>query len=282
VIRKTFTLNARGRKLVLGTRTAVMGVVNLTPDSFSGDGRLSRRGSPVAFALKMIKDGADLIDIGGESTRPGAKFIVAPEEMKRIIPTVERLSRGSQALISVDTYKPEVARAVLEAGAHIINNVQGTAVTKPFLSIIRDYDAAIVLMHSRGTPQTMQTKTKYKDLLKEIGQELERSVEKCLSAGIKSDRIILDPGIGFAKTVQQNLEVLKHLQQFQKLGFPILVGTSRKSFIGKVLNAEVSQRSWGTASTVAVSILNGAHIVRVHDVAAMRQTAEMADAILNA
>jgi len=283
--RKNFTVNARGRRLVLGTRTAVMGVVNVTPDSFSGDGRLSRRHSPsanAAFALKLVKEGADIIDIGGESTRPGSRPVSAAEEIRRVIPTVKLLRRQSKIFISVDTYKPDVARQALEAGAHIINHVRGTDLAPELLDAVKDYDAAIVVMHSRGTPQTMQRQARYKNLISEISGELQRSVEKCLSAGIKSDKIILDPGIGFAKTAQQNLEVLRRLQHFQKLGLPILVGTSRKSFIGKVLNKDVTGRLWGTAATVAVSVMNGAHIVRVHDVQAMRQTVDMIDAILTA
>jgi len=260
-----------------------MGVVNLTPDSFSGDGR--RGHSPnanAAYALKLIKEGADIIDIGGESTRPGAKPVSVAEEIKRVIPTVRLLRKKSPVLISVDTYKTQVAAEALNAGADIINHVRGTTLTPSLLRMIKDYDAGLVLMHMRGTPRTMQRKTRYRDLIGEITAELRSSLEKCLSAGIKSDRIIVDPGIGFAKTVEQNLELLKKLHQFQKLNVPILVGTSRKSFIGTVLKTDVSGRMWGTAATVTVSIAAGAHMVRVHDVGPMRQTADMTDAILTA
>ncbi len=263
-----------------------MGILNITPDSFSGDGHLSRKQSKPAtianLALEFVEQGADIIDIGGESTRPGAKPVSVTEEIKRVVPLIGLIRRRSDVFISVDTYKEEVARRALEAGADIINNVRGTRLTKAFLHMVKDAQAAIVLMHSRGTPATMQRQTRYKDLLGEIAGELQSSVEKCLSAGIKSDRIILDPGIGFAKTAQQNLQVLKHLDEFRKLNLPILVGTSRKSFIGKVLNADVPDRLMGTAATVALSIMGGAHIVRVHDVKAMRQTADMVDAVLTA
>lgn len=260
-----------------------MGVVNLTPDSFSGDGRRAQTpAANVQFALKMVQEGADLIDIGGESTRPGAKPVSLKEEIRRVIPTVELLRKKSPTFISVDTYKPEVVERALEAGADIINNIKGTVLTKSFLGLIKDYGAAIVLMHMRGTPQTMQSHTQYKDLMGDITAELQKSVEKCLSAGIKSDRIIVDPGIGFSKTAEQNLEILRQLRHFQKLNLPVLVGTSRKSFIGKILDTDVSGRLWGTAATVAVSIVNGAHLVRVHDVKAMRQTADMTDAIVTA
>jgi dihydropteroate synthase len=283
--RPTFTFNARGRRLKLGARTAVMGVVNLTPDSFSGDGRLSRRRTSAqhaAFALRMVDDGADLIDIGGQSTRPGAHEVSTAEEIKRVVPTVVLLRKKSEVLISVDTSKEDVAAAVLEAGADIINNVQPASMTSQFLAIIKKYKAGVILMHSRGTPQTMQRHTHYDDLLNDIMTELKRSLENCLSAGIKSDKIILDPGIGFAKTVEQNLKILRQLHHFQSLKHPILVGTSRKSFIGTILNKNASDRLWGTAATVAVSVVNGAHIVRVHDVAVMRETVDMVDAILTA
>jgi dihydropteroate synthase len=280
-LRKTFTVHARDRRLVLGPKTAVMGVVNVTPDSFSNDGRVRRSAAAnAAYALKLVREGADIIDIGGESTRPGAKPVPVSDEIKRVVPVVRLLRKRSPVFISVDTYKPEVAASALDARADIINNVQPAALTKPFLDLIKEYDAALILMHSRGNSRTMQRRTKYKNFLPDILAELRISLEKCLSAGIKSDRIIVDPGIGFAKTAEQNLELLKDLRQFRTLGRPILVGTSRKSFIGKVLGADVAHRLWGTAATVAVSVVNGAHVVRVHDVAAMRQTVDMTDAIL--
>lgn len=285
MIRKTFILNARGRRLVLGEQTKVMGVVNLTPDSFSRDGRISRQrndpASHVAYALRMQREGADIIDIGGESTRPGASVVSAAEEVKRVIPTIGLLRKRSKVFISVDTYKSEVAQYALDAGADIVNNIMGTRMTKSFLTMVRNYGTALVLMHMRGTPQSMQKKTKYKNLITNIIGELRNSLEKCLEIGIKSDKIIIDPGIGFAKTATQNFEILKRLSEFQKLRCPILVGTSRKSFIGKVLDADVSERAWGTAATITASVLNGSHIVRVHDVKEAKQVVMVADAILN-
>lgn len=283
--RKTFILDARGRRLVLGEQTKVMGVVNLTPDSFSRDGRLFRRHNDpqehVLYALRLEKEGADIIDIGGESTRPGASVVSVSEETKRVIPTLSLLRKRSKVFISVDTYKMEVARSALDAGADIVNNIMGTRLTKSFLVMVRNYGAALVLMHMRGTPRTMQKKAEYKNLITNIIDELRISLEKCLEIGIKSDKIIIDPGIGFAKTAAQSFEILKRLSEFQKLRCPILVGTSRKSFIGKVLNADVSRRSWGTAATVTASVLHGAHIVRVHDVKEVKQVVTVADAILN-
>ncbi len=283
--RKTFILDARDRRLVLGEQTKVMGVVNLTPDSFSRDGRIFRRqNNPqqyTAYALRLEKEGADIIDLGGESTRPGASAVSVSEETRRVIPALTLLRKRSKVFISIDTHKIEVARSALDAGADIVNNIMGTRLTRSFLSMVKNYGAALVLMHMRGTPRTMQKKTNYKNLIINIIGELRSSLEKCLEIGIKSDKIIIDPGIGFAKTAAQNFEILKRLSEFQKLRCPILVGTSRKSFIGKVLNADVSQRAWGTAATVAASVLHGAHIVRVHDVKEAKQVVTVADAILN-
>jgi len=263
-----------------------MGVVNVTPDSFSHDGCLSRTGGPkyaLSLAQKHIRDGADIIDIGGESSRPGALRITAKEEINRVIPTIQALVKKTTVPISIDTYKPLVAKAALDAGASIVNNIMGTNNPNDnLLKMIKKYDAAVVLMHMRGTPQTMQRNIHYHDLINEIISAFGKSIEKCLEIGIKSDKIILDPGIGFGKTVEHNLEILNRLDDFGALERPLLIGTSRKSFIGKVLNREVGNRLLGTAATVTTSITRGAHIVRVHDVKAMKEIVLMTDAILNA
>lgn len=261
-----------------------MGIVNLTPDSFSGDGRLTRSlrdpARDCAYALKLIREGADVIDLGGESSRPQAPAVNLNEEVKRVIPVVELLRKKTDAVISVDTSKHEVAQRALDAGADMINNVMGLQLKRKFLKIIRDGDAALVVMHMRGNPRTMQSKTNYRSLVSDIVGELATSLEKCLDTGIKSDRIMIDPGIGFSKTPDQNLKILKELQKFRSLNMPLLVGTSRKSFIGKILNVPVEGRVWGTAASVAASILGGAHMVRVHDVKEMKQVAAVCDAIL--
>ena len=257
--------------------------MNLTPDSFSKDGRLSvsnNLGAHVRYAQKLIAQGADIIDIGGESTRPGAQPISVQEEIKRIIPTIKRLAVQSSIPISVDTYKPDVAKAGLDAGAVMINNIMGIKPERRLLIMVREYNASIVLMHMRGTPANMQKKTKYKNLILDMIADLRHSVENCLEIGIKKDRIIIDPGIGFAKTPEQNLEILNRLNEFKILRRPILVGTSRKSFIGKVLKREVKDRCWGTAAAVAMSISQGANIVRVHDVKEMKDVAMLTDAII--
>jgi len=270
----------------LGIQTKIMGIVNITPDSFSHDGLIANRGEDyhdVAFryASKLIRQGADMLDLGGESSRPGATPISASEELKRILPTLKKLTRFARIPISVDTYKPLVVQNALDEGASIINNIKGTQLDKRLLKMIRDYKAAIVLMHMRGTPQMMQKNIHYRNLIDEIYNALKKSIEICLEIGIKSDKIIIDPGIGFGKTAEQNLEILNRLDEFQSLNQPLLIGTSRKSFIGKVLEREVGKRLIGTAATVCVSILQGAHIVRVHDVGKLKDLVCMTDAILN-
>ena len=253
----------------------------MTSDSFSRDGRLQISRKPSAharFARQLIKDGADIIDLGGESTRPGAVPVSAEEELKRILPAL-RLLAPQSVPISVDTYKPEVAQAALDAGASLINNIMGTKTNRRLLTMVRNYGAAVVLMHMRGTPQTMQSKTRYRNVVKDIVEKLRICVDFCLEIGIKKDRIIIDPGIGFAKTAEQNLLILNRLEEFKVLKIPILIGTSRKSFIGKILGNGTHDRAWGTAATVSTAICRGADIVRVHDVAAMKQVAAMTDAI---
>ncbi|MDP2654503.1 MAG: dihydropteroate synthase [Candidatus Omnitrophota bacterium] len=262
-----------------------MGIINVSPDSFSRDGmragkNLAQRA--VRKARQMEQEGAALIDVGGESTRPGASPVSAPEEIRRVIPVVRALTKALPLPISVDTYKTDVARQALDAGASIINNIMGVKPDRALLKTIQNYGAAVVLMHMRGTPRTMQKNTDYRDIISEIIDSLRKSIEICLEIGIKSDKIIVDPGIGFGKTAEQNLEILKHLQKFTHLGSPVLIGTSRKSFIGKILGNAVGQRLLGTAATVCVGIMNGAHIVRVHDVREIRDAVRVTDAILNA
>ena len=278
-----YLIKARGFTLPVGEKTLLMGVMNLTPDSFSHDGLLTAKNDPKAncrFALRLIKEGADILDIGGESTRPGSRRISTVQELQRILPTLRLLSAQVKVPISIDTYKPQVAHACLDAGASIINNIMGTKVNRPLLKLVRDYGAAIVLMHMRATPRTMQRHAKYKNLMAEIIRELRVCIENCLEIGIKKDRIIIDPGIGFAKTAEQNLEIINHLNKLQSLKLPILIGTSRKSFIGRTLGKDADDRLWGTSATVTAAIMRGAHIVRVHDVKAMNDVAAMADAII--
>jgi len=283
--RKRFLFRCRDFQIPLGDATKIMGIVNITPDSFSQDGCLKNPADfttrAVSKARRQIKSGADFIDIGGESSRPGAKRISAQEEIARVIPTVQRLTRTVSVPISIDTYKPLVARHALDAGAAIINNIMGTTPDRALLKMVQRYDAGLILMHMPGTPRTMQRHVHYQNIIDDISRLLQKSLEICLEIGIKSDRIMLDPGIGFGKTVEQNLLIINRLAEFSRLDCPILVGTSRKSFIGKILNQTVNRRTWGTAASVTASILRGAHVTRVHDVREMKETVLVGDAILN-
>jgi len=285
-----FDLHARELVISLGQVTKIMGIVNCTPDSFSGDGLLSFKTfggdnfkiSCLRLARKLVREGADILDIGGESTRPHASKVPTSQEIKRVIPVIDALARSIKVPISVDTSKFEVARCALDHGASIVNNVRGNQLTTGFLKLVRDYKAAIVIMHMRGTPATMRRYARYKDLMGEIIKELQISVEKCLEIGIKKERIIVDPGFGFAKTPEQNLVLLNYLNRFNSLHCPILIGTSRKSFIGDVLQKPVGKRVMGTAASVIAGVMQGAHIVRVHDVKPMKEALKVTDAIINA
>ncbi|MBU0469758.1 MAG: dihydropteroate synthase [Candidatus Omnitrophica bacterium] len=282
--RKRYTITAGSHKIHLGDQTKIMGIVNLTPDSFSNDG-LFRSGysakKAASYAKKLVRQGADIIDLGGESTRPGSNRISEQEEIERIIPTIKLLAKNITVPISVDSYKPNVVKMALDEGAVIVNNIMGTNPDKSLLKMVRDYNAAIVLMHIKGTPENMQNNINYSNLIENIFKTLQKSIEKCLEIGIKSDRIIIDPGIGFAKTVENNLEIVNRINAFRSLNKPLLIGTSRKSFIGNVLDKEVRKRLIGTVSTVCASIIRGAHIVRVHNVAAIKDAVIMTDAIVN-
>jgi len=267
-------------QLPLGQRTLVMGILNITPDSFSGDGVVDADDA-VARAWRFVEEGADILDIGGESTRPGSQPVPTDEEMRRVLPVIERLiAQGFPLPISVDTYKPEIARKALEAGACIVNDIYG--LRQPgMLELVAQFRPAVVIMHMQGTPQTMQLNPTYTDCVREISEFLKGQAEKAITVGLPKEKIIVDPGIGFGKTVEHNLEILRRLNEIKALGYPVLIGTSRKSFIGKVLGIEVpTERVWGTAATIAIAIANGADIVRVHDVKEMVQVARMTDAIL--
>lgn len=273
-------LDCRGFLLPLGRRTLIMGILNVTPDSFAGDGTADDPARAVEAGQRLVAEGADILDIGGESTRPGAKLVSAEEEKRRVVPVIEGLMTEVMAPISIDTTKPEVARAALAAGAQIINDVNGLHVHPELAHLAAECRAPIVVMHTRGTPETMMSLAEYDDVVAEVVQSLAKSVEVACSAGVLRDQVIVDPGIGFAKDVDHNLEIMRRLGELKALGQPILVGTSRKSFIGHVLDLEVLDRLEGTAATVALAICQGADIVRVHDVKAMARVARMTDAIL--
>ncbi|MGH9789225.1 MAG: dihydropteroate synthase [Candidatus Acidiferrales bacterium] len=280
--RQKFVLRAGKHRLALGERTLVMGVLNVTPDSFSDGGRFFGAKRAIRHALEMERAGADLIDIGGESTRPGSFGISAEEELRRVLPVLKGLKRRLRIPISIDTVKAEVAEAALAAGAEMINDISGLRFDPRVAEVARRRRVPLLLMHIRGTPATMQKQLFARDIWRELERGLGWSVRRALRAGVKRSQLLIDPGIGFGKSAEQNLEILRGLQRLKKFWLPIVIGTSRKTFIGKVLgDAPPGERLWGTAATVAASILGGTHIVRVHDVAEMVQVVRLADAILN-
>jgi len=254
-------------------RTGIMGILNVTPDSFSDGGKYLDPERALIRAREMMAAGADILDLGGESTRPGSIPVSGEEELQRILPVIGNLRAEIDLPISIDTYKAEVAAAALKAGAAIVNDVSGLKADPEMAAVVADHDALVVIMHNRK-------QAVYRDLMAEISRDLGESLGIALRAGIPENRILIDPGIGFGKTAQHNLEVLRRLRELQSLGRPILVGTSRKSFIGRILDQPPEQRELGTAATVALAIAGGAEVVRVHDVEAMRQVARMADAIV--
>ena len=279
--RRRFRLRLPSRTLVLGERTLVMGVINVTPDSFSDGGRYFDADSATDRALAMEREGADLIDIGGESTRPGSQGVSMQEEIRRVLSVIVRLRRKLKIPISIDTQKSAVAEAAVGAGAEIINDVSALRTDPELASVARRHDLPLVLMHMRGRPRTMQKLPFARNVLADVTRGLRDALSRARNAGLPKSRLILDPGIGFGKSYQQNCELLARLRELAQLGCPLLVGASRKSFIGKLLgDAPADRRMWGTAAAVTASILGGAHIVRVHDVAEMVQVALIADRIL--
>ncbi len=281
-----FVINLGRHKLNTAKRTLVMGVVNLTPDSFSQDGlyqlsvascRLSVN-KIVDFIQRMVDEGADIIDIGGESTRPGAKAIPVKEELGRTIPVIKKIAGKIKVPISIDTYKPEVAKQALDNGASLVNDITGLA-NRKMAKLVAGYNAGAVIMHMKGKPRTMQQGPEYKDVVGEVIDFLAGARDNAVCAGITKDKIIVDPGIGFGKTAAHNLEILKRLGEFKVLGQPILVGTSRKSFLGKILNATPQERIFGTVSSCVLAAKNGAHIVRTHDVKEVKQALLVLDSV---
>lgn len=273
-------LTFREFSLDFSKKTCVMGILNVTPDSFSDGGAYLNTDKAVERGLRMPKEGADIIDIGGESTRPGSEPVSTEEEIRRTVPVIKALAKKVRIPISIDTYKAEVAKAALEAGASMVNDISGLRLDTDMPKVVAEYDVPVVMMHIKGNPKTMQENPFYEALIPEIIDYLRISIRLALKFGIKEDRIILDPGIGFGKTLEHNLEILNNLPLFTQLQKPIMVGVSRKAFIGKLLgNIAPHERLEGTAAAVAVSIIKGANIVRVHDVKAMAQVARIADAI---
>jgi dihydropteroate synthase len=279
VSRTHHSIRCKGALLPLGPRTLIMGVLNVTPDSFSDGGRYREKDKAVAHGLRMVEEGADLLDVGGESTRPGSKPPPLEEELERVLPVIETLAKEVAVPISIDTYKSTVAQRAIDAGASIINDISGLHFDPPLAEVAARHDAPMILMHIRGTPETMQRDVHYASLFSELLRSLSESIQRAESAGVDPRQIVVDPGIGFGKTAEHNLLILKNLSEFRVLGKPILLGTSRKSFIGKILREEVDQRLEGTLSSIAIGVLHGAHIIRTHDVLPARKAIAVADAI---
>lgn len=288
---KPYSLRHGSHQLELGRRTCIMGILNVTPDSFSDGGRFFSLDSALRQAEKMVNDGADILDIGGESSRPFSEPVSAEEETQRVLPVIEHLAKHIDVPISIDTTKAVVARRAMDAGAAIINDISALRIDPDMGAVAAETGAWVILMHMLGTPKTMQIDPCYEDLIGEIGSFLENAVSTARAAGISASNIIVDPGIGFGKTVLHNLELVRNIHRFLSLGVPVLIGPSRKAFIRKILARENCLENEndaasevveiGTQAIVSTAILNGAHILRVHDVARARATATVIDAVKN-
>ena len=282
-----FNLSWNSHSLEIGKRTLIMGVLNVTPDSFSDGGIFFNFDDAVAQGEKLVKDGADIIDIGGESTRPFSDPVTVEEEIERVVPVIEKLSKRFSIPISIDTTKAKVAKRALEAGASIVNDIGALRLDPDMASVVSEFGVPVILMHMLGTPKTMQDLPEYGDLIKEIKSFLADAITRAEKSKIPKTHIIIDPGIGFGKTVEHNLLLIKNLYEFSSLNVPILIGSSRKAFIRKILKGETDQDirpdlpmvETGTQASIAAAILNGAHIVRVHDVANTCATVKIVDAI---
>lgn len=256
-----------------------MGVVNVTPDSFYPGSRYRSVDEATEAAIRLAEDGADILDIGGESTRPGGEDVSVADESARVLPVLENLRARTEALISIDTRKAAVAESALRAGADIVNDVSALEGDPRMADVVAEARAGVILMHMQGTPKTMQQSPRYDDVVSEVASFLARAAERAESRGIRAESIALDPGIGFGKTVEHNLQLLAGLPKLRGIGKPVVVGASRKSFIGQLLSAAPEHRLFGTAASVAAAVLGGAHIVRVHDVREMADVVRVADAI---
>lgn len=263
-------------------RTVVMGILNVTPDSFYDGGRYAQPEAAVQRALQMVEEGADILDIGGESTRPGSQPVSEEEETRRVLPVIQAVRERVDVPISIDTTKSSVAQRALQAGACMVNDISGLGFDPHMAKVVAQYGAMCCIMHIQGTPQTMQKNPQYEDVVRDISRYFELRLALAERAGISRQLVWLDPGIGFGKTVEHNMEILRRLREFTAFGLPLLIGTSRKSFIGKILgDLPPEERLEGTAATVAIAIMNGANAVRVHDVREMARVARMTDAVLN-
>ena len=286
---KTYKISYADHTLELGRHTCIMGILNVTPDSFSDGGKFFRYEDAMAQAEKMVEDGADIIDIGGESSRPFSEEVSLEEEARRVLPVIEKLAPRIPIPISIDTTKAGIARQAIEAGASIINDISSLQFDPDMGAVAAEYNTLVILMHIRGTPKTMQVSPEYDDIIGEISTFFEDAIRRAEKSGISRSKLIIDPGIGFGKTVGHNLSLIQHLHEFESFDVPILIGPSRKAFIrnilkgdtGKDIDPALPQVETGTQATIAASVLHGAHIVRVHDVANTRTTIRIIDEIRN-
>jgi dihydropteroate synthase len=274
------TLQCSGGSLDFSVKTGIMGILNVTPDSFYDGGRYVDPQAAVDRAHQMVAEGADIIDIGGQSSRPGSDPVPEAEEAQRVLPVVQAVAKAARTIISVDTYRSNIARAALDVGAHLINDISALRFDPHLLQLVAERQVPLILMHMKGLPRTMHLNPTYASVVDEVYGFLQERLQTAQAGGVAADRLLVDPGIGFGKGARHNLEILRKLHHFRTLGRPIVIGTSRKSFIGRILGTEVHERLEGTAATVAVAIAQGASIIRVHDVQAMARVARMLDAML--
>ncbi|MCF7809469.1 dihydropteroate synthase [bacterium] len=279
-VRSTRIFKARNLELTIGSRTLIMGILNVTPDSFSNGGETFGQDAALRKALEMIENGADIIDIGGESTRPGSLPVLADEEMRRVIPLIEEISKQSNVCISIDTNKSEVAREALNSGAHIINDISAGSFDKQITGVAADHSAGVILMHIKGTPRNMQQNPLYDDVVGEIKEYLKNAVKRFEDAGVSRESILVDPGIGFGKNLEHNLELIRNIAEFREIAAGTLIGTSRKSFIGLLTGRDVKNRLAGTLASVVCSVMYGADVVRVHDVKAVADALKVVDELV--
>lgn len=279
-MRREYTLQVNGTEITLGRRTWIMGILNVTPDSFSDGGIFLDKNEAVNHGLRMVDAGADILDIGGESTRPGSEAVSAREELRRVLPVIAALRDRTNTPISIDTTKAEVAKEALSAGANLINDISALRFDPKMMGVAAEMAVPVVLMHMQGLPKTMQESPHYDDLLCEIKEFLADRIHDAVSAGIRRENIIIDPGIGFGKTLEHNLCLIKNLPFLEQLERPVLMGISRKAFIGKILDLPTEDRLEGTLAAALVSTLHGAHILRVHDVGAVKRAIQVAEAIM--
>lgn len=278
--RKRMEISWKGHRLNFGSRTFIMGILNVTPDSFSDGGKYLDVDKAVVRAEEMVKEGADIIDVGGESTRPGAKPVAVNEELHRVIPVITAIKEKLNVLISIDTQKAEVAKQAIKTGADIVNDVSALRADSEMVKVVKRFDVPVILMHMKGRPRTMQRNPHYNDVISEIYHFLEERINWAKKHGVDENKIIIDPGIGFGKTLNHNLEIIRRLREFRSLGRPILIGTSRKSFIGMILNLSPQERLNGTLASCALAITNGVDVLRVHDVKQVKQLVKVMDKLV--